>query len=318
MSPRRPLIPPGVGLAGMLLCILVATAANGASLPTVKVAETTGRPAAPPGIRVGKFSKGLLWKIETDGVAPSFLFGTIHTSDPRVLAAAQPAQRVLLEASSFTMETFFNGSGLVRMAEHMFFDGDENLEDLLGKEYFALAQQALRERGLPTLNLHRKKPWVVVLSLSSPPPHDLLFLDLRLQLDAVRAGKPNHRLETMEEQLAVFTDMPLADQIVLLKETLRAHRQTRRQMEELIQAYLTRDLEKLMNIVHKYKPQDDRIYRSMMDRLISRRNVRMAERLAPRLREGNAFIAVGAGHLPGETGLLNLLEKSGYRVTPVY
>jgi hypothetical protein len=44
----------------------------------------------------------------------------------------------------------------------------------------------------------------------------------------------------------------------------------------------------------------------------------MAERMAPMLRQGGAFIAVGAAHLPGETGLLRLIEKAGYRVTVVY
>ena len=44
----------------------------------------------------------------------------------------------------------------------------------------------------------------------------------------------------------------------------------------------------------------------------------MVDRMAPRLAEGNAFIAVGALHLPGEKGVLNLLQQGGYRVSAVY
>ncbi|UCE88321.1 MAG: TraB/GumN family protein [Pseudomonadota bacterium] len=53
-------------------------------------------------------------------------------------------------------------------------------------------------------------------------------------------------------------------------------------------------------------------------RFIVERNRLMLERMQPRLREGNAFIAVGALHLPGEQGLLRLLERRGYRVKAIY
>jgi uncharacterized protein YbaP (TraB family) len=52
-------------------------------------------------------------------------------------------------------------------------------------------------------------------------------------------------------------------------------------------------------------------------RLVVERNYRMAERIQPQLREGNALIAVGALHLPGEEGLLALLAEEGYRVSAV-
>ena len=53
-------------------------------------------------------------------------------------------------------------------------------------------------------------------------------------------------------------------------------------------------------------------------RLIIDRNQRMVERMHKRLEEGNAFIAVGALHLPGEKGILRLLEHRGYRVRSIY
>ena len=53
-------------------------------------------------------------------------------------------------------------------------------------------------------------------------------------------------------------------------------------------------------------------------RLLIDRNYRMVRRMRPRLMEGNSFIAVGALHLPGAEGIIHLLEKEGYRVSPVY
>jgi uncharacterized protein YbaP (TraB family) len=57
---------------------------------------------------------------------------------------------------------------------------------------------------------------------------------------------------------------------------------------------------------------------SFVDNLIDRRNLLMVERMAMRLAEGNAFIAVGALHLPGDQGILHLLEQQGYKVRPLY
>ena len=58
--------------------------------------------------------------------------------------------------------------------------------------------------------------------------------------------------------------------------------------------------------------------RSYRDRLLLDRNRRMFERMLPLVQRGNAFIAVGAGHLVGEDGLLRLLERRGFRVQSVY
>ena len=63
---------------------------------------------------------------------------------------------------------------------------------------------------------------------------------------------------------------------------------------------------------------DDELGRRFMRRAVDERNLRMVERMASRLAEGDAFIAVGSLHLPGEHGLLNLLAQRGYRVTRVY
>ena len=63
---------------------------------------------------------------------------------------------------------------------------------------------------------------------------------------------------------------------------------------------------------------DRRVAQLFTSEVVVNRNRRMLERIQPRLREGNAFIAVGALHLPGKDGLLTLLRNKGYRVSPVY
>jgi len=280
------------------------------------------RPVAaerPVAVRGQDFNRGLLWKIETPGSAPSFLFGTYHTSDPRVTTLPCPVKAAFDHAASYTMEVITNGAGIVSMAEAMFFSDGKTLKDVLGEPLY---QETLRavgasESGTPG-GINNMKPWAVMMILSAPRAGDGLFLDLALQYDATQRGKPTYGLETMPEQIAVFNGMSLDDQVVLLRDAVQNAQLTQDAMEELTHAYLKRDLGALLALSEKFKPNDARVYADMMDRLLVQRNANMAERMRVRLKEGNAFVAVGALHLPGESGLLRLLSTAGYRVTRIY
>jgi hypothetical protein len=265
------------------------------------------------------FNHGLLWKIEFPGVTPSYLFGTFHTNDPRITTLPCPVKDVFDRTASYTMEVITNGAGIVSMAEAMFFSDGKTLKDVLGEPLY---QETLRAVGASEAGrsggVNNMKPWAVMMTLSAPRAGRGLFLDLALQYEATRRGKQTYGLETMQEQIAVFNGMSLDDQIVLLRDAVQNYQLTQSAMEELTEAYLKRDLGALLALNEKLKPKDARVYDDMMDRLLVRRNANMAERMRVRLKEGNAFVAVGALHLPGETGLLKLLSAAGYRVTRVY
>jgi uncharacterized protein YbaP (TraB family) len=265
-----------------------------------------------------RYTKGLLWKIGAPGTATSHLFGTIHSDDARVTALPDAVTRSLDASSRFVMEAIIDGESLVRMAEVMFFKDERTLEQVVGQKLYAQTLKAMSARGLPTLGIEKQKPWAVMMALSMPPPKTGEFLDLVLQARATRQNKPVSGLETVTEQLAIFDELPLRDQVALLEDTVRLQAELDSEFEALHKAWLARDLAAIVAISEKHKPIDERLYQEGMDRLIVQRNRRMAERMTPLLRQGGAFIAVGAAHLPGETGLLRLLERAGYRVTVVY
>ena len=266
-----------------------------------------------------KHEKGLLWQVSKPGIVPSYLFGTMHSSDPRVTALPAPLEKSFNRSASFSMELIFTGAGIVHMAEIMFFGEDQSLEQVLGEELYRETLTALKQTGLPTQDLNKKKPWAIIMSLGAPRKTDgAIFLDLLLQRKAVLQFKPTYGLETMDEQLEVFNGLPMEDQIQLLSEALKFQSKSATQTKQLLKAYLERDLAQLAAISDRYQNQAGPAYDKLMDRLLAKRNHRMIERMRPRLEEGNAFVAVGALHLPGENGLLNLLEKQGYQLTPLY
>jgi len=285
------------------------------------VAAADCRPVAsekPVAHKAGDFSRGLLWKIEAPGAAPSHLFGTLHSSDPRILTLPCPVQRAFDGAASYTMEMIMNGSGIVSMAEAMFFSDGQTLKQVLGEALYRETLAAVGLESAQAAGLNNMKPWAVMMLLSSPRQGAGLPLDFALQLQATLANKPTHGLESLPEQIEVFNGMRLEDQVVLLRDTVQARRLLPAVMEELTRVYLKRDLAGLVALSEKYQSNDAHVHRDLMDRLLTRRNHNMAKRLGERLKEGNAFVAVGALHLPGEQGLLRLLTDAGYRVSPVY
>lgn len=288
--------------------------------PLAQAAEC--RPAAaekPLAAGAENFKRGLLWKIETPGAAPSYLFGTFHTSDPRITTLPCPVDEVFGRAASYTMEVIANGAGISSMAEAMYFSDGRKLKDVIGDALYQETVRAVRAgTAAPGVGIDHMKPWAVMMMLSGPRNGSGLFLDMALQLRAVLRDKPTYGLESMQEQVAVFNGMSLKDQIVLLRDAVQSTQRPEDAMEEIAQAYLKRDLGALLALNEKYKPQDARVYNTMMDRLLTQRNINMATRMRVRLQEGNAFIAVGALHLPGDTGLLRLLRDAGYRVSRVY
>ena len=296
------------GLLGLLLLPFAGLASDCRTVTPARVA-----PAA------NDFGQGLLWRIDNAGAPPSYLFGTFHTSDPRITTLPCPVKQAFDRATSYTMEVIMNGAGLVSMAEAMFLSDGKTLEEVLGAELYQEVFGILnREDPAKARAIRHMKPWAVMMTFSSAPEGRGLFLDMALQLEATRRDKPTYGLETMQEQIAVFNGMSLDDQVVLLRDALQARSHQGDAMEELTRAYLARDLAAIVALTEKYKPADLRVHAELMHRLLVARNQNMAERMRTRLQEGNAFVAVGALHLPGEQGLLQLLSNAGYRLTRVY
>jgi hypothetical protein len=294
-------------LAQVLVLALLAGAGPGHAATPCPAGDTT------PDCR---YAKGLLWKIERPGQKSSHLFGTIHLSDARVVDVPPPVLQRLDAAASFTMEVVFDAAVLAELAEAMFFHDERTLASVLGARRYDAVKRALARHGTPLGEPSKHKPWVVATQLTVPPQDSIL--DLELHARATRLGKPVHGLESAREQIDVFDQLAMSDQIALLDGALAQHTQLALQIEEMVRAYLARDLRELVAIVERQRLADARTHERIMERLLGTRNRRMAERMQARLIEGNAFIAIGALHLPGEGGVLALLERAGWRVTPVY
>lgn len=263
--------------------------------------------------------QGRLWRVEGQNNQVSYLFGTMHSEDPRVMKLPAPVQGALAGSVSLTLEMSLDNAAMMAMAQQMMLPQDQSLRTLIGAELFDKAAVAMAPYGIPEFMLERMKPWSVFLTLSMPPTETGQFLDLSLYQQALQAGKAVYGLETVQEQIDVFDTMPIQDQAELLRESIRQLPELPAYFERMTTLYLKGDLEGLMAMgKESYADMDDGLARRFMTQLIDERNRRMVERMQPRLLEGGAFIAIGALHLPGDEGILSRLKTLGYRIRPVY
>jgi len=265
--------------------------------------------------------KGLFWQIDKPGLTPSYILGSIHSDDPRVTVLPQIVREHFEQADSVSLELILDKRSLRKSARAILLKGNQTLDQLLGKELFDQVVKAARPYKIPAAFLKRFKPWGVIAILSMPPKKTGKFLDLLLYKEAQERNKRIYALEKIKEQLYVFESFSLEEQILLLKDTLKNADKMPEMFEKLHEVYLERDLTALMKlgIAIIQKDNDNQaLGEAFYKRMIDNRNLIMVERMQKVLQEGNAFIAVGALHLPGELGILKLLEKQGYRVLALY
>jgi uncharacterized protein YbaP (TraB family) len=272
----------------------------------------------------------LLWRIDGKGQPPSYLFGTIHSTDervhklsPAVVAAFDAASTVALEY----LESQTAKSSLEELiADKGTYANGNGLKDVLTAGEIDTLRRTLAVEGLPADAVHVLRPWLAVFMLAMPPCEKrradagLASLDQRIERDAIAQGKRVAGLETFAFQIDAVAGMPEAVQVGLLKATVGTIHLRNDALEAMHRAYLRRDLATSVPFSKRlaeragYDPSPlDTFERDIG----TRRNYGMRDAALPLLEAGGAFIAVGALHLLGKDGLIELFRAAGYTVTPI-
>ncbi len=263
------------------------------------------------------YADGLLWKVSRSGQPDSFIFGTIHVSDERVLQIPEPVTRALSSSNSFIMEAVPEAGDLLQLQSLMFYPDERRLSDHLDDEQFARTVEILQTYGMPAASVAQMQPWAAYLTMNYPINAGLP-LDLVLMHMAQQQQKPVSGLEGLTEQLSALSGLNLRDQVQLLVDSLCNYDLVLQSFDLMISLYLQRDLKALYTHSQKYQVEDSAVYDRLFESLIIDRNLRMVERLQLPLTEDSLFVAIGALHLSGEQGVLALLKESGYSIELIY
>lgn len=276
--------------------------------------EPVALPSAPVAAQ-----QGLLWRIDKPGIASSHVFGTMHSEHPDIATPPETVHEALAASSAVTLEMIMDPRSLAQLSAGMLITEGPQLPELIGADLYRRTVAVMDSHGVPEHALRVMRPWAVAMSLLVPKSNTGFFLDRVLYLEALAKGKPVSGLETAAEQMEVFAGMSADDQVKLLEEALRQYPKLDETHERMRAAYVRRDLQALVELGEEQMAEGDPgLAAYFNERVIVERNHRMVERMQADLKRGNAFIAVGALHLPGAEGILELLRRQGYRVSAVY
>lgn len=257
---------------------------------------------------------GLLWKLEAPSGNVSYLFGTMHSDDPRVTDFSPQVMKSLLDSDVFMMETLPAPNPAIYLMEN------GRLDHMLNEQEFLQVIKLADFHSMHTDIATQMKPWLLAVVFDLPKPQTPYSQDALLMSLAQGKSKAVRGLETTEEHFALLDSFSLEDQLVMLRAVLkRSPEDKERNFEELVKAYLSGDpasIERLNDkITGEILPKE--LWARMRTKLIDERNALMAERIAEQAANSNLFVAVGASHLPGKGGLVELLKAAGYKVSVV-
>lgn len=264
----------------------------------------------------------LLWRISGNGLqTPSYVFGTIHMicadgiqlSDSLTHAIAN-ADAVYLELD---MDNMFEMLGAIRK---MKMRGDTTLADLLSDTDYQLVKTFFKDKGnpVPFSILETFKPMLAASTLMEAAANcaNAVAMEQLIMKEAKHRGKSIKGLESMGYQLSIFDSIPYklqAEQLVAYVKNHKGKEDSQMEMAELEKAYKNQDLKKMEQLTR----EDDMGIARFTDLLLYNRNRNWVAKMQDIMKEKSFVFAVGAGHLPGDKGVLTLLTKMGYKVEPV-
>lgn len=270
----------------------------------------------------GKAENTLLWKISGNGIEkPSYLFGTIHMicEEDAILSAnlkkaLNECDEVYFEVDMDNLLEMMGALGKMKMKN------DTTLQDLLSKADYEKVKKYFDSKGsmLPFSMLETYKPILAASTLQegSMPCENTAMMEQVIMDEAKENGKKVKGLETMSYQAGVLDSIPYklqAEQLVAYIDKALKGEEDDAELKEMFKAYKSQDLKRLEKLLVETDPG----MASFTDILLFHRNQNWVEKLRSLLSKKALVIAVGAGHLPGEKGVISLLRKAGYKVTPV-
>ncbi len=265
----------------------------------------------------GQDSGSLLWEVSGKGLSkPSYLFGTFHLLCPTEMEIAKPALAVVDRCEQVFLELDFDDPQMMaQMQAQMGMKEGKTIDQLLSeKKFMHLDSQFTKMTGIPLKLVAGMKPMLLasmlypgVLGCNPSSPEG------ELAKKASEQKKEVFGLETVASQMEVFEQIPYTVQADLLYEYVTSGDRFAKETQEMIEVYRKADLNKM------YKIMSDPAYGldKYNDILLGQRNREWIGVMEKAMQSKPSLFAVGAGHLPGEEGVIALLRKQGFTVKPL-
>jgi uncharacterized protein YbaP (TraB family) len=262
--------------------------------------------------------KSLLWKISGNGIKEaSYLYGTMHITCDATLP--QKAIKALDATNQLYLELNMDDPTLQQsMMQSMMMKDGKTMSSLVSEEDFKIVDEFLtKQLGYSAQMLNTFKPFMVSAMLY-PKMIDCAMQSVEGNLMTVIKEQQEEvfGLESIEEQMNVFDAIPYEVQMKELVKTAKNNlEKDKKEMELLLEIYKSEDINAIYTVSQE---SENEITSKFEEILLSNRNKNWIPIIEKVAKEKATFFGVGAGHLGGEMGVIQLLRKKGYKVEPVF
>ena len=275
----------------------------------------------------------LLWKVTgRDSCKPSYLFGTIHLETSKYIDSVPGLRDAISSVDAvygeIQMDSLTDNDMMIKAVNNLIAPPDSTIDKLLTKEEYQLVDSVVNSyfMGMITLETFSKmKPVVLssqlgVMQMKKYFPEQLGLndvIDVAVQAAGRELGKRIGGLETIEMQINMLYGTPLDVQAQELVNFCRMDNDIISFSKELCDAYHAQDLDTLEKLLLLEGIGEDEMTNEIIEKLAYERNRRWMNTITKTIPRESMLVAVGAGHLVGKDGLIELLRRDGYTVEPV-
>ena len=265
--------------------------------------------------------RALFWQVQSEH-ARVYLLGSIHYADESFYPLRQEIEQAFNASDHLVVEINLDADKAERYRQLMqqkgSYKGEATIRDDLSVDTYRELQRRLGILGLPMEMMHKQKPGMLVLTLTSVQVMKMGFMpemgiDAYFLKKAADSDKNIIELETVDEQMDIFLNITDGD--LLLRESLYSLDDAETLMRDMTRCWKKGDEACLEGILFEDALTSYPSFVSIYDVLFFRRNEDMVKDIRSFLdNEGVYFVVIGAGHLVGDRGMPSLLEKAGFDV----
>lgn len=265
---------------------------------------------------IAQKTSSLLWRISGKNLeSPSYIFGTFHLLCADDLKIPDTLRSIIHQSKQVYFEIKMDDPEMYRKVQNMIVmnDGHKLSDFTSDKEYDTISSIFLNKTKIPLSFVNNYKPYLLIpLLYQSMLGCIPIAFELELQKVAKKDSIPIYGLETLEYQMLLFDRIPYQQQTKMLQKSLFEFEKTKTELKKMIEVYNRKDIEDICK-----SAKEDVDFGKYEDPLINTRNRNWLPIILNASYKMPSFFAVGAGHLGGPNGVLNLLRLEGYTISPV-
>ena len=264
--------------------------------------------------------KTFLWKVRSN-TNTVYILGSLHLSKKEIYPLNQKIENAFDQSEILVVEADVNDIKKVdiqKLMESAFYPANDTLEKHLSTETYEWVKKETSGLGTPLELINKQKPWFLSMTLVSLESLKLGF-DPNYGIDRYFISKAEGKkkileLESLDYQIDLLSNLSDKDQELFLIYTLKDLNIMEQELDKLIQAWISGDTKSMETLLTRSVSEDKRLS-SIFEKLIYERNRKMVSKIEDLLRTKEVnFVIVGAGHLVGNQGIIEILKGKGYLV----